>query len=364
MRLTHFEQLAPICPRCLRRDEVEVPLILGAVVREEPGVIREGTLVCSAPQCGVEYPILDGIPILHADVDEWISANQQDLLQRHDLTPELDGYIGDCLGPGSIFDRSRQFRSSYGYGHFRDLQPDAPPPSEPSVVSLLDRGVERGLTIGGAALDIGCSVGRITFELARRGADLALGVDLNYAMLRMAAEIARTGVVRYPLRRLGLVYDQVEYPVEIAHVDHVDFWAADAALLPFPRDRFSTVTSLNVVDSVAGPHDHLSEIGRSLRPGGEALIAAPYDWNGSVTPVSAWLGGRAQRAFHQGRSEHALTALLTSRMHPVGLELQDELADIPWEVRVHDRSSLRFSTHLVHASAPLRPTRLGNGGVR
>ena len=41
----------------------------------------------------------------------------------------------------------------------------------------------------GAWLDIGCSVGRGTFELAVRTRELTLGLDLSFAMLRIARDV-------------------------------------------------------------------------------------------------------------------------------------------------------------------------------
>ena len=71
-------------------------------------------------------------------------------------------------------------------------------------LSLLSRGVEP------PAIDLGCSVGRSTFVLAGRCDGPVLGVDVNFSMLRLAARVLRSGVVRYPRRRVGIVYDRRE----------------------------------------------------------------------------------------------------------------------------------------------------------
>jgi hypothetical protein len=52
-------------------------------------------------------------------------------------------------------------------------------------------------------------------------------------MLRLASEVLRRGVVRYPRRRAGLVYDQREFPARFANIENVDFWACDATALHF-----------------------------------------------------------------------------------------------------------------------------------
>ena len=80
-----------------------------------------------------------------------------------------------------------------------------------------------------------------------------LGIDLNFAMLRLASEVLRTGRVSYPRRRVGVVYDRREFPARFANAESVDFWACDAAALPFPAGTFSLAVNMNVLDCVSSP---------------------------------------------------------------------------------------------------------------
>src|SRR5205085_12367722 len=60
----------------------------------------------------------------------------------------------------------------------------------PILAGVLERGLAlAGEKLAGPALDVGCSVGRSTFELAQRGAAPVLGVDLNFSMLQVAAGV-------------------------------------------------------------------------------------------------------------------------------------------------------------------------------
>src|SRR5690606_26253462 len=127
------------------------------------------------------------------------------------------------------------------------------------VVDVLERGLElAGPLPEGSTLDVGCSMGRPAFELAERRAGLVLGVDLNFAMLRVASRALREGVARYPRRRVGLVYDRREVPLSFPGAERVDFWACDALALPFADDTFALATSFNVLDCVVDPRDHLA----------------------------------------------------------------------------------------------------------
>ena len=47
-------------------------------------------------------------------------------------------------------------------------------------------------------------------------------------------------------------------------MDRVDFWACDATCLPFRDAGFSLAASLNVLDCVQSPYDHMKELARVL----------------------------------------------------------------------------------------------------
>ncbi len=200
------------------------------------------------------------------------------------------------------------------------------------------------------ALDVGCGVGRTTFDLAARhpGA-LVLGADLNLSLLRLARQ-ALFGSVSYPRRRIGLVYDRRCFAVAPIGAARVDFWACDALALPFEPGAADLIAGLNLLDCVAEPARLLAELAAGLRPGGRLLLASPYDWSTRATPVETWIGGHSQRADHGGAAEPFLRTLLTEGAHPrsvPGLKLIGEELDWPWQTRLHDRSSIQYRSHLV-----------------
>jgi SAM-dependent methyltransferase/uncharacterized protein YbaR (Trm112 family) len=358
MRRRHLAELRPVCPVCRAARGVEAPLGLAAVLRESGEHVIEGTLRCPEAACQREYPIVDGIPLLLGNLRAYVAGAIDQIQARGDLTAATESLLGDCCGPGSSFDVTRQHLSTYAWDHYGDLDPDEPSKSEPgSIQRLLDRGlVLAGKLPRGPILDLGCSVGRSTFALADLIGGLVVGVDLSYAMLRLAAQVLREGQVRYPRRRVGLVYDRRDFPVRLAGSENVDFWACDALALPFPAGTFGAVVALNVLDCVQSPHDLLSSLPRLLAKNGKAILSTPYDWSPAATPVEAWLGGHSQRGPDAGASEPVLRALLTPGAHPAsidGLEVVAEDADVPWRVRMHDRAILEYRAHLIVAKRRL-----------
>jgi len=321
--------------------------------REQPGHLIEGVLGCTNPACLREYPILDGLPLLVSDIRSFVQHNLLALGWRDDLSECTESILGDCCGPGSGFDTIRQHLSYYAWDHYGDRDPREVPdePRPGATVRLLHRGLELlPGTPTGPILDIGCSVGRTSFALAERFQQTVLGIDLNHAMLRLAARVLHRGQVAYPRRRVGLVYDRREFSVEFASKERVDFWACDALALPFADASCALVVCLNVLDSIASPLELLRSLARVLQPGGMALLACPYDWSPAATPVEAWLGGHSQRGPHRGASEPLLRGLLTPGAHPeaiASLHIVAELDDLPWQVRLHDRAAVTYRVHLV-----------------
>ena len=355
----HLDRFRPICPIC-RAAGRPPPALALRVHRDRGDEVDEGALICPERMCQAEYPILDGIPFVVPNPREVIAGQIEDLRAASGAaTGEgsawADSVRLDSVGPGSPLERHHHHLSSYGRGHWGDLDPVEPRARDGGVAAVLATALELlPAPPTGAWLDVGCSVGRASFELAARTDDLVLGVDLNVSMLRLARRVAREGRGAHPLRRVGVVYDRRDFAVEPAGRDRVDFWVCDAIALPFADRAVDGVTSLNVLDCVQWPLSHLIELGRVLRSGGSAVLATPYDWSPAATPFEGWLGGHSQRAEHHGSSAREVRRLLAvgdPAEAGTRLELVAEREAVPWRVYVHERAEMQYQVHLVVARA-------------
>ena len=204
----------------------------------------------------------------------------------------------------------------------------------------------------GPRVELGCGPGRVSFALAASHPGLTLGVDLDLSFLRVAARALRSGRVRYPRRRVGLVYDIVEHdlPAELlAAASRLDLWMADAMALPFGPGTFGEIVSLHLLDCVSSPWTHAASVDTLLGPGGVAILGSPYDWAPSATPIEAWLGGHSQRGPEGGAAEPALRALFDPadpRCAAPGLAVVAS-ADVRWRVTLHDRAELHYTSDLL-----------------
>jgi len=342
VRLDLFAELAPVCPRCLHGDQTESPLVVAETREERGGVLWHGLLHCSNRSCWMEFPVIDGVPVIVPDPPGFLTNSRNHILARDDLPAALESVIGDACGPGSEFDTTRQHLSLYAGSHFADWTA-TPAPS--SVGTIMARGLEAlGEPRGGPAIDLGTGVGRGVWELAAHIGGPVLGGDLNFSMLRLAQTLMLEGRARYPRRRVGIVYDPVEItlPAGMAS-DRVDFWAIDCMALPFSAARFATATALNLIDCIATPARLLVEMARVLAPVGGALLTTPYDWSPGATEPAAWFGGHSQRGPLKGAAEPVLTATLAE----AGLPVTAELDDVPWRLVLHERSVMHYRMHLV-----------------
>ena len=118
-----------ICPQCL---DAEVPLDL--TVREAAvDDVMNGEMTC--PQCAGNYPIRQGIAVLLPEKTRAILTDSK-------------GYNA----PGML--------SAYLWSHYGDLLND---PEATKAYQVWSAGFR---PTAGDALDVGCAVGRLSFELA------------------------------------------------------------------------------------------------------------------------------------------------------------------------------------------------------
>lgn len=354
VRYSHFEQLKPLCPICRQSTlPVDSPLRLVSVLSEQNGIVIEGILNCSNPNCQYEYPIIDGIPLIFAGLRDYVANNILPISRRLDLHPTTESLLGDCLGPNSTLDAIRYQLSCYTWDHYGCHDPQNVGRIQPpgTTKSLLEAGLALcGELPAGHRLEVGCSVGGIAFELAAKTDDLVLGIDVNFAMLRVAQQVLRTGRVSYPLRRVGLVYDQRDFALRLERAQNVDFWACDACALPFAPSAFSAVTAFNVLDCVSSPLQFLYAMEACISPGGKLILTTPYDWSGAATPYECWIGGHSQRGAGNGSGAPLLSRLLTPGAHPQStreLQLLAEMDDLLWTVRLHERSSMNYHVQMI-----------------
>ncbi len=147
----------------------------------------------------------------------------------------------------------------------------------------------RRLEPGACALDLGCAVGRSSFELARVCKQV-IGIDFSASFIRAAARLQAVGSVayRYATEGDGFAEAVAEVSVEIDR-SLVRFEQGDACALRQGLPRANIVHMANLVDRLPDPEACLASMKRLVLPGGQLVITSPYTWLEEFTPRDKWL---------------------------------------------------------------------------
>ncbi|XP_076441679.1 uncharacterized protein LOC143280845 [Babylonia areolata] len=145
------------------------------------------------------------------------------------------------------------------------------------------------------ALDIGCAVGRSTFELARK-VDEAIGVDFSQAFVDVCKELKERGTMDYKMTTEGDLYSELKavVPSDINRKKTM-FVQGDACNLPSSLGQFGVILAANLVCRLHHARQFLRDLASLVAPGGILVITAPYTWLGQFSDKSEWLGGYKDR---------------------------------------------------------------------
>jgi putative 4-mercaptohistidine N1-methyltranferase len=180
------------------------------------------------------------------------------------------------------------------------------------------------------ALDLGCAVGRSSFELAREFEEV-IGIDLSSRFIAAARTLAEHGSLLFDAAMEGDLTLPMEalVPRELDR-GRVRFETGDAQRLPFSLGQFDLVLAVNLIDRLPRPAAFLRGLDALVRPGGQVAIASPFTWLEEYTARSEWLGGRVIGG-QAVRSSESLRRIMEPAFALVGRR------DVPFLIREHER---------------------------
>jgi putative 4-mercaptohistidine N1-methyltranferase len=148
------------------------------------------------------------------------------------------------------------------------------------------------------ALDLGCAVGRASFELARRCAEV-VGIDYSERFIKVAEHIKANGSFIFGCIEQGEL-SRPCHAVVPPEIDRrrVKFECGDALNLRPDLGGFDVVLMANLIDRLAEPRKCLKQLPALLNSGGQLIITSPYTWLEEYTPRKNWLGGFEQSGQH------------------------------------------------------------------
>ncbi|MCD6521287.1 methyltransferase domain-containing protein [Candidatus Calescamantes bacterium] len=182
---------------------------------------EEDSLICE--NCGNIFPIEDGIPILHKEIDDPWKRHQKETYDRFmrefSLNPSLPQIVAT---------------DNWGLKIAGNLKVIA-------LRNLLDALIERK----GKVLDVGCGRGEILNKICAHYDMKGVGLDISIEAIKIAR-------CYNPLTN--------------------EYWVGDAESLPFRDNSFDLVISLDTLEHLSNPLTALEEMVRVLKPGGKLLV--------------------------------------------------------------------------------------------
>ncbi len=181
------------------------------------------------------------------------------------------------------------------------------------------------------ALDLGCAVGRASFECAKYFTEVK-AIDFSTLFIRSAIRLQENSSLQYVICEEGELTTNrecslAELGISQKDAAKIEFMQGDACNLKSSIGQFDLVIASNLIDRLYNPREFLQSIINFVATGGVLAIASPYTWLSEHTPKSQWLGGIR----HDGEPQETFSALHAELQHH--FELIQSPQDIEFVIR-------------------------------
>jgi putative 4-mercaptohistidine N1-methyltranferase len=144
------------------------------------------------------------------------------------------------------------------------------------------------------ALDLGCALGRASFELAK-SFDAVIAVDLSERFISVAKQFQAEGTYCYQQMEEGeLLSTRCVHLTDFGFSEachKIKFMQGNALELNEDMGKFDLILAANLIDRLPDPEQFLAGVHQYMISDGVLVIASPYDWQERFTPKPKWLGG-------------------------------------------------------------------------
>lgn len=236
--------------------------------------------------------------------------------------------------------------SEYLLFHYGTAEETLPYPNGPrealfypvrGVVNCLDTAT---LPANARALDLGCAVGRSSFELARHCPEV-IGIDYSQRFVDVATRLRDQGSINFVFVEEGdITRSAVAVVPTTIDRRRVRFEQGDAQALRAELGSFDVVFAANLIDRLREPLAFLHQLPDLVKPGGQLILTSPYTWLEEYTPRENWLGGHTRNGDPCG----TLDGLKENLVQNFALT---RTLDLPFLIREHAR---KFQWSVAQAS--------------
>lgn len=185
---------------------------------------------------------------------------------------------------------------------------------------------------GERALDVGCAVGRASFELGKDFRNV-LGLDYSKSFIDAANQLAKGDSLEFSYAEQGEISKRSAASLKALGLktdSKFNFQVADACALSDELGEFDFILAANLICRLPDPVKFLEKVPSLLQAGGHILITSPYTWIEEITPKANWIGAHENEA-GETRSLDALREQFLGKLSLV------KSKDIPFLIREHER---------------------------
>ncbi len=179
------------------------------------------------------------------------------------------------------------------------------------------------------ALEIGCAVGRASFELAHEFTQVT-GMDFSARFIQVANQLKENATLRYAIPDEGDIVRYKETSLKALGFYSIKqrchFIQQDACDLKPIFQGYDLILGANLIDRLYQPRKFLDNIHHRINDSGLLILTSPYTWLEEFTEKRYWLGGYKQN----GENVTTLDGLKNILLEH--FELID-VADIPFVIR-------------------------------
>ncbi len=149
-----------------------------------------------------------------------------------------------------------------------------------------------------SVLDMGCSVGRSSFELCKNFKSV-IGIDFSARFINVAQSLKDSGILRFKKKIEGDIAQNKEITLKSLNLENIDlhrleFWQGDACNLKPHFQNYDLIVAINLLDRLYNPKLFLGDVAKRLSKEGILIIGSPFTWNEEYVKKKNWLGGKIE----------------------------------------------------------------------
>jgi putative 4-mercaptohistidine N1-methyltranferase len=165
--------------------------------------------------------------------------------------------------------------------HFNPAHFDFPIRTIKELISLPKTAVAR-------ALDLGCAVGRSSFELAQY-AEQVTAIDYSHSFITAAKHLQNNHNIEIQIQQEAHLYSTNSLNLPKSYTNfNIDFQQGDAMNLPVQLGSFDIVHAANLLCRLSDPILLIQRLHQLVNSNGQLLLTTPCTWLEQYTPSSRW----------------------------------------------------------------------------